>query len=100
MSKDNQSGTSAKNRYNLRDRKSMKKKNESSDSSDNSDYSESESEIDMNNDEYQKFLSKIFPSKICQIKLLLRKKWNKWNESINLGKKRTVKKAKIRKKVF
>ena len=31
MSKDNQSGTSAKKRYNLRDRKTMnKKKNESS----------------------------------------------------------------------
>ena len=64
MPKDNKSGSSSsKKRYNLRDRKSLnKKKNESSDSSDNSDYSESESDIDMNNDEYQKFLSKMFPS--------------------------------------
>ena len=64
MSKDNKSGKNSKSRYNLRDRKGLeKKKHESSDSSDNSDHSGSESEGDMNSDEYQKFLSKIFPSK-------------------------------------
>ena len=65
MSKDNSSSNSSKRRYNLRERKSHekeKKKHESSDSSDISD-SESESDNEMNQNEYQKFLSKMFPSK-------------------------------------
>jgi len=74
MGKDTTSNNSSKNRYNLRKRKQElekeKKKNESSDSESDSNYSDSDSEQEtMNHDEYQKFLSKIFPSKHMSSKI-------------------------------
>ena len=43
-----------------------KKKNQQSDSDENSYYSETETEEEMDSNEYRKFLSKIFPSKYLE----------------------------------
>ena len=100
MTKDSGTSTPSNRKYNLRNRKKQdekeRKKHESSDSEGNSDHSDSESEPEMNQLEYQKFLSKLFPSKHMSNKISQLEKFDKErNESSKSTKQSGGKKAAI-----